>query len=197
MDIETLQKQNAELLLAVQAVNSYAFDLTAKLCAVDVVKEIHGHELIRREQVMELVTQWRMKWDARPVTNMGQRVQTWVERYHACNPCNYHEAIEFRDLCRDAEIADLRAALVATQEELDEWVFTNKIDELQRQLHDALGRAGTQDSKNSGCRMTGGICACRSGGSFGGCARERGDCSLAQPARPTANGASGQEGGAA
>lgn len=48
------------------ALETAAFALTAKLCAVPVVKESHGHELIRREQVMELVTQWRMQRDAAP-----------------------------------------------------------------------------------------------------------------------------------
>lgn len=33
-----------------------------------------------------------------------------------------------------------------------------------------------RDPKSSGCRMTGGICACHSGGSFGGCVRERDNC---------------------
>lgn len=40
------------------------------------------------------------------------------------------------------------------------------------------------NGKDSGCRMTGGICACRSGGSFGGCARERAYCCTNEPPRP-------------
>jgi len=46
------------------AVNQAAHSLASLLCGVGVVAEKDGHELIRRESVMELVTRWRMQWDA-------------------------------------------------------------------------------------------------------------------------------------
>lgn len=44
-------------------VNQAAHSLASLLCGVGVVAEQDGHELIRRESVMELVTRWRMQWD--------------------------------------------------------------------------------------------------------------------------------------
>lgn len=44
-------------------------------------------------------------------------------------------------------------------------------------------RAKVLEEANSGCRNTGGICACRAGGSFGGCAKERAYCCTNQPAQ--------------
>jgi len=52
--------------------------------------------------------------------------------------------------------------------------------------------AADVDGSNSGCRMTGGICACTSGGSFGGCARERSYCCTNEPARPASTAADAQ-----
>lgn len=43
-------------------------------------------------------------------------------------------------------------------------------------------QSAQEGGKDSGCRMTGGICACRSGGSFGGCAKERAYCCTNEPA---------------
>ena len=47
--------------------------------------------------------------------------------------------------------------------------------------------AGNSSGAPSDCRMTGGICACRSGGSFGGCAKERANCCTSEPTRHTAH----------
>lgn len=47
-----------------QAANSAAHSLAAQLCAVAEVAEKDGYTLIRRESVMDLVTRWRIKWDA-------------------------------------------------------------------------------------------------------------------------------------
>jgi hypothetical protein len=44
----------------------------------------------------------------------------------------------------------------------------------------------TAKPESSGCRMTGGVCACKSGGSFGGCAKERADCCTNEPAQQKA-----------
>lgn len=46
------------------------------------------------------------------------------------------------DGARDAEIAELRAALASTQAELDDWRFTNRVDELERAL--AVGMQATE-----------------------------------------------------
>lgn len=46
-----------------RAVNSASHSLASLLCGVGVVAEKDGHELIRRESVMDLVTRWRMQWD--------------------------------------------------------------------------------------------------------------------------------------
>ena len=62
-------------------------------------------------------------------------------------------------------------------------------------LSPLCGAQHAESGKESGCRMTGGICACRSGGAFGGCARERSSCCTNEPAR-AAQFDGGQEGSA-
>lgn len=62
-----------------------AMTLTAHLCGVATVHEKDGYELIRRESVMELVTRWRMAWDAankaHPVPNRrNERSATFADR---------------------------------------------------------------------------------------------------------------------
>lgn len=57
-------------------VNTVAHSLASLLCGVAVVHEEGGFELIRRESVMELVTRWRMQWDAamkQPNVKLGFR----------------------------------------------------------------------------------------------------------------------------
>lgn len=76
--MERLEKENAEKALKLRAVNSYAFELTAKLCAMP-VEDGYGHELLRRDAVMELVTQWRMKWDSSPAAANAGDLMTYDE----------------------------------------------------------------------------------------------------------------------
>lgn len=52
-------------------------------------------------------------------------IKTWQERYNE-NGGSVED-------CANAEIAELRAALEKSAEELEEWRFTNKVDELQRE----------------------------------------------------------------
>jgi hypothetical protein len=43
-----------------------AYDLTARLCAIDAVDRKHGCDLIRRETVMDFVVRWRVERDKMP-----------------------------------------------------------------------------------------------------------------------------------
>lgn len=69
------------------------------------------------------------------------RVEACIEavmlRFPSPKSTAYYEAVhqELAPLARELEIenAELRAALVTSAEELEEWRFTNKVDELQRE----------------------------------------------------------------
>lgn len=65
----------------------------------------------------------------------------------------------------------------------DYWCFTKEdLPDYARAIIAAARPAVPVQSAPEGCRMTGGICACHSGGSYGGCVRERESCCPAAPA---------------
>lgn len=59
-----LMSENKKLKEQLQFVNIASHSLASLLCGVATVGEKDGYELIRRESVMELVTQWRKNWDS-------------------------------------------------------------------------------------------------------------------------------------
>ena len=66
-----LLAENSKLKEQLQFVNIASHSLVSLLCGVPTVSEKDG-DLIRRESVMELVTQWRKNWDlAMKVSNVN------------------------------------------------------------------------------------------------------------------------------
>ena len=47
----------------IHSLNKIAMQLTAKLCQLHTYTMRDGDECLRREDVMQLVTEWRAKWD--------------------------------------------------------------------------------------------------------------------------------------
>lgn len=69
-----LISENKKLKEQLQFVNMASHSLASLLCGVATVSEKDGYELIRRESVMEFVTQWRKNWDsAMKVSNVKVR----------------------------------------------------------------------------------------------------------------------------
>lgn len=61
---EDLISENKKLKEQLQFVNIASHSLASLLCGVETVSEKDRYELIRRESVMELVTQWRKNWNS-------------------------------------------------------------------------------------------------------------------------------------
>lgn len=80
-----------------RAASSAAYTLAANLCGVHVVAEKDGHDLIRRESVMDLVTAWRRDMEALTTPDTDQ--QSELERLRFRNKESAQALQAYEKLC--------------------------------------------------------------------------------------------------